>query len=170
MTRLGTTSRPGAAEVGANTAATRSTIATTGTMISMTSQVAFHFDQLHLEPQPKNANEVAQCPFSDELGAVEQNLSAEEYQLRQQHQSGGGGNGRPRTLSISPSLQLHQQQFLDHHLHTQASTYRVDDNFISVTMVTCCGCMVFQSPLTRSILYIGELQVKEGEQGTRHRP
>ena len=109
-------------------------------MISMTSQVAFQFDQLHLEPQPKNANEVAHCPFSDELGAVEQNLSAEEYQLRQQHQSGNGGNGRPRTLSISPSLQLHQQQFLDHQMHSQASIGWMeivqDDNFISITMVT----------------------------------
>ena len=56
---------------------------------------------------------------------MEQNLSAEEYQLRQQHQNGGGngnGGGRPRTLSISPSLQLHQQQFLDQHMHRQASS------------------------------------------------
>ena len=145
MTQPGTTSHLGAAEVEANTAVTRSTIATMGTTILMTSQVAFQFDQLHLEPQPKNANEVAHCPVSDELGAVEQNLLAEEYQLRQQHQSGDGGNGRPQMISISSSLQVHQQQFLDHHMHTQASIGWMElfkDNFISVTIVTCCGCMV----------------------------
>ena len=43
-------------------------------------------------------------PISDDLS--EQNLSVEEYQLRQS--GGGGGSSRPRTLSISPSLQLAQ--------------------------------------------------------------
>ena len=120
-TRPGTTLHWGAVDVEATTAAMRIMIVTMGTTILMTSQVAFQFHQLHLQPQPKNANEVAHCPVSDELGAVEQNLLAEEYQLRQQHQSGGGGNGRPQMLSISSSLQVHQQQFLDHHMHTQAS-------------------------------------------------
>ena len=70
------------------------------------------------------------CPLADEMVAVEQNLSAEEYQLRQQHQS-GHQNGRPRTLSISPSLQLHQQQFLDHqqqHMRRQGWVDLVQDD------------------------------------------
>ena len=123
------------------------------------------------------ANGAALCQFSDELGAVEQNLSAEEYQLRQQHQSGGGGNGRPRTLSISPSLQLHQQQFLDHHMHTQAS--RQDGTcsrrkihyhkLYNGHMLWLRGHMLFNYiSLDQSL--IGKLQVEEGEQGARHRP